>query len=263
MRRRIRSAPAFTAEDLRRAAEAARREERLRLAQDLHDDLGARLLALLVHADDARSAEALRLALQDLKLLTRGLAAGCHRLLHAEAEWRAELHRRLADAGCALAWRFEADADLDLGVAQWSALTRVLRELTSNAIAHARATRVDIEWRCAGRRLELTVRDDGPGGDPQQWAHGLGLSGVRRRVRDLGGEVTWQPCAPRGIECRVVVPQLQDAAARKAPLAGARSTCSAYSSSASQASDTRCTPCTAVVASSRSGCPGGTRKLKR
>lgn len=255
MRRHDAPGQAFTAEDLRCAVELARHEERQRLAQDLHDDLGARLLALLVRAGDARDAELLRLALQDLKLLARGLAAGRHRLFEAEAEWRAELRRRLDDAGCALAWRFEADADLELGVAQWSALTRVLRELVSNAIAHAQATCVAIELHCAGQRLELTVRDDGPGGDPRQWTPGLGLSGVRRRVRQFDGEVTWQACEPRGIECRVVMPRLGEAAAWPMP--------GPYSSTASHASDTRCTPCTAVVASSRSGRPGGRRRLKR
>ena len=66
-----------------------------------------------------------------------------------------------------------------LGALLWSALTRVLRELASNAIAHARATRVSVELRLAGDRLELRFDDDGIGRNPPSWSHGLGLAGVR------------------------------------------------------------------------------------
>ncbi|MBK7062353.1 MAG: hypothetical protein IPH51_18480 [Rubrivivax sp.] len=37
--------------------------------------------------------------------------------------------------------------------------------------------------------LLLQVADDGQGGDPKAWRHGLGLGGVRKRVRALGGSV--------------------------------------------------------------------------
>ena len=72
---------------------------------------------------------------------------------------------------------------------QWSALTRVLRELVSNALYHGHATRVDVQLSLERGRLVLQVADDGSGRDPQAWAHGLGLGGVRKRVKLLGGEV--------------------------------------------------------------------------
>ena len=191
-----------------RAVEQGRVEERTRLAQDLHDDIGARLLTMMYKAHDPEMEEYLRHTLQDLKTLTRGLAASNHRLSHAAAEWKADLTHRLTAAQIELVWKFSHDADPLLGVGQWSALTRVLRELVSNTIAHAKAVRVEIDFHLEDDRLDLTVTDDGRGRNPQAWSHGLGLGGVRKRVKQLGGAVEWREMTPKGIGCRVIIREL-------------------------------------------------------
>jgi signal transduction histidine kinase len=91
---------------------------------------------------------------------------------------------------------------------QWSALTRILRELVSNAIYHARATRVEVSASVSAGVLRLSVADDGEGRNPQAWSHGLGLGGVRKRVKQLGGEVAWRENGAQGIVCEVRVPDL-------------------------------------------------------
>ena len=189
-----------------RAFERGRSEERARLAQDLHDDIGARLLTLMYTAQSPEVENYVRHTLQDLKTLTRGLVAPSHRLSHAAGEWKADLSQRLSAAQCELGWDVQFDDDGVLSVVQWSALTRVLRELVTNAIAHAHATRVDVTIRLANDRLTLQVSDDGVGRNPPAWAHGLGLGGVRKRVKQLGGEVQWRENAGRGITCEVQVP---------------------------------------------------------
>ncbi len=189
-----------------RGVEQGRREERMRLAQDLHDDIGARLLTLIYKAQSSEMQEYVRHTLKDLKTLTRGLAAPDHRLSDAAAEWKTDLAQRLTEVDVTLGWSIALERDILLGVVQWSALTRILRELVSNAIAHADARHVDIALQLEGERLELTVSDDGSGRDPASWSHGLGLSGVRKRVRQLGGDVEWREAEPSGIDCRVRVP---------------------------------------------------------
>jgi signal transduction histidine kinase len=189
-----------------RAVEQGRSEERVRIAQDLHDDIGARLLTLMYKAPSPEMEDYVRHTLQDLKTLTRGLAAPSHRLSHAVAEWKADLSQRLTAAHCELGWSFSSDRDVMLSVVQWSALTRVLRELVTNAISHAHATRVDIEASVEDGAFTLTVVDNGLGRNPQAWAHGLGLGGVRKRVKQLGGDVRWSEIQPLGIACRVHVP---------------------------------------------------------
>lgn len=188
------------------AVERGRFEERQRIAQDLHDDIGARLLTLMYQAQSREMEDYIRHTLQDLKTLTRGLAAAEHRLSHAAGEWKADLTQRLHVAQATLDWNFHADQDRRLTVVQWSALTRVLRELVSNALFHGHATHVEVDFRLDGPVLRLRVADDGEGHTPEAWAHGLGLGGVRKRVKLLGGEVAWSENRPRGIVCTVRVP---------------------------------------------------------
>jgi signal transduction histidine kinase len=193
-----------------KAVEQGRNEERVRLAQDLHDDIGARLLTLMYKAPNQEMEDYARHTLQDLKTLTRGLAAADHRLSYAAAEWKADLSQRLGAAQCELVWSFVTDRDMMLSVVQWSALTRILRELVTNAIAHAHASTVEVSAVLEAGAFTLSVTDNGRGKDPKSWSHGLGLGGVRKRVKQLGGEVQWHEHTPSGICCRVHIPHLAD-----------------------------------------------------
>jgi signal transduction histidine kinase len=191
-----------------KAVERGRSEERARIAADLHDDIGARLLTLMYKAQTPEIEDYVRHTLKDLKTLTRGLASSDQRLSHAAAEWKADIAQRLGAAQIELCWAFGFDRDIVLGVVQWSALTRVLRELVSNVIQHSCAMHLDITARLEGGRLRLTLADDGIGRDPEAWSHGLGLGGVRKRVKLLGGEVQWRENGRAGIVCTVLIPDL-------------------------------------------------------
>jgi len=187
------------------AVEQGRSEERLRIAQDLHDDIGARLLTLMYQAPNAEIEEYIRHTIQDLKTLTRGLAAQSHSLSEAAGEWKRDLSQRLSAARCELDWQMFQDTDMTLTMVQWSALTRILRELVSNAISHAKSNHVKVRIRLENDHLTLSVEDNGIGREPAKWSHGLGLGGVRKRVKQLGGSVRWLEAEPKGIRCDVVV----------------------------------------------------------
>ncbi len=191
-----------------KAVERGRSEERARIAQDLHDDIGARLLTLMYKSQTPEMEDYIRHTLKDLKTLTRGLASSDQRLSHATAEWKTDIAQRLSAAQIELSWTFNFDRDIVLSVVQWSALTRVLRELVSNAIQHSCATHLEITAMLEGGRLRLSLADDGIGRDPQAWSHGLGLGGVRKRVKLLGGDVQWRENGRAGIVCIVLIPQL-------------------------------------------------------
>jgi signal transduction histidine kinase len=191
-----------------RAVERGRSEERQRIAQDLHDDIGARLLTLMYKAPSKEMEDYVRHTLQDLKTLTRGLAASTHSLALAAAEWKTDITQRLEAARCELEWSASFDEDLTLTMVQWSSLTRILRELVSNAIAHSKATRILIEIRLHEGLFTITMSDDGVGREPAKWSHGLGLGGIRKRVKLMGGTVSWREREPKGIVCLVSVPNL-------------------------------------------------------
>jgi signal transduction histidine kinase len=192
-----------------RAVERGRSEERTRIAQDLHDDIGARLLTLMYKSPSKEMEDYVRHTLQDLKTLTRGLAAQSHPLSHAAAEWKSDITQRLAAVKCELEWSASYDQDLTLSVVQWSALTRILRELVSNAIAHSKAQHVSIECTLEQGHFSIVMIDDGVGREPKRWSHGLGLGGIRKRVKMLGGSVHWQEREPRGVRCEVLIDSLR------------------------------------------------------
>jgi signal transduction histidine kinase len=52
-------------------------------------------------------------------------------------------------------------------------------------------------------RLQLVVSDNGVGQAPAQWGHGLGMGGIRKRVKQNDGTVQWSENTPRGIRCTV------------------------------------------------------------
>ncbi|HEX5684283.1 MAG TPA: ATP-binding protein [Ideonella sp.] len=191
-----------------RAVERGRSEERVRIAQDLHDDIGARLLTLMYKAPSKEMEDYVRHTLQDLKTLTRGLAASTHSLALAAAEWKTDITARLEAVRCELEWSASFDEDLTLTIIQWSSLTRIMRELISNIIAHSKATKVLIEMRLHEGLFTVTISDDGVGRTPAKWSHGLGLGGIRKRVKLMGGSVSWREREPKGIVCLVSVPNL-------------------------------------------------------
>jgi|SRR5215471_18262144 len=97
---------------------------------------------------------------------------------------------------------------------------RCVQESLTNAIRHAKASRIHVDLAEAGdasspqeTRLALTVEDDGCGIDPQARA-GFGLQGMRERVQALGGECSVQGAPGGGTRVRIVIPvRAGDAAA--------------------------------------------------
>jgi signal transduction histidine kinase len=72
-------------------------------------------------------------------------------------------------------------------VATEGALLRIAQEALANAYRHSGAGRVGVHLVLAPRRVELRVRDDGRGFDPDQVAEGVGLASMRERAAALPG----------------------------------------------------------------------------
>src|SRR5450432_1365649 len=89
-------------------------------------------------------------------------------------------------------------------------LLRIFQEALTNAVKHAHATAVDVELRFEPHNIELRVRDDGRGFDPQSLnpAGGghYGLIGMRERAERIGGRLTLSSGPGKGTELLVEVP---------------------------------------------------------
>ncbi len=193
-----------------RAREAAQQERR-RIASDLHDDLGAKLLSI-AHAsrrvdDHGQLAGMARQALDEMRLSVRGMVSEPLLAADALADWRAESVQRLDEAGFAVDWQAaEPPEGLLLPARTHVQLTRVLREALSNVIRHSRGRRCKVTIAVNADELALSVEDDGRGLDPAAFAvHGNGLAGIERRVRMLAGRHAWlhSPLGGAGLQVRV------------------------------------------------------------
>jgi len=180
----------------------AQEEERSRIARDLHDDAGQRLALLAIELDQLQAR-----ALADQ---ARGLSADLHRMAH-------QLHPAILDQLGLLpaARRFAGELAARHGLAvevvseRWPealprdaalVLYRVVQEALQNAVKHSGAARVEIAFRGGGDELVLRVADQGRGFAPAELegAYGLGLAGMRERLRLVEGGLRIESVLGRG-----------------------------------------------------------------
>ena len=82
---------------------------------------------------------------------------------------------------------------------------RIAQEALSNSLKYAEAQRLTIELTFEPEQVQLRVRDDGRGFDPEQAtaAGGFGLLSMRARAVAIGAELTL--CSAPGQGTRLVV----------------------------------------------------------
>lgn len=182
-------------------------EERLRIARDLHDDVGARLLSGLHRQDLSQTREAMRGAIGDLRAIVSGLSGQDLPLEAALADLRHETAERLEAAGIALDWPPVelADAGITAPYRVYKNLTSAVREVVTNAIRHAGASTVAVTVHGDGGRLELTLSDDGVGLPTTPGGRRSGLANLERRLGEIGGTVDF-PEATKGTVIRLSAP---------------------------------------------------------
>jgi signal transduction histidine kinase len=181
-------------------------QERKRIASDLHDDLGAKLLTIVHTSDPSRIPQLAREALEEMRLSVRGLAGKAVRLDEALADWRAEIMTRLGEAKIKALWSNPEEAIADtLSARVFMQVTRILRESVSNVIKHSGATRCEVRCRVAGRTLHVTVRDNGAGisSDLQR---GQGMSTMKRRAKKIDGQCLVESRPGSGVVISLTVP---------------------------------------------------------
>lgn len=88
-----------------------------------------------------------------------------------------------------------------------TALFRVAEEALSNALQHAGASRIALRLTAAPDRVMLEVVDDGRGfGVRPEEGRGFGLTGMRERLRLLGGDLQVRSAPGAGASVRATVP---------------------------------------------------------
>jgi signal transduction histidine kinase len=226
-RRRYQAGLAAQAE---RERTAEVREERVRIAREMHDVVAHALAVITVQAGvgrclaDRRPEEASaalgsietisRTAQDELRVvlgLLRDGAAGTAPL--APAPRLADV-TDLADTVRAAGLRLElrmAGTDRRLSPALELSVYRVMQEALTNVVKHAPGAQAVAELAVRAGKVRLDVRDDGgPGGGPAAppagLDAGLGITGMRERVGAFGGWLVAGPAAAGGFQVTAEIP---------------------------------------------------------
>jgi len=193
-----------SSEEYTRLAVAAERE---RIYDDLHDDLGARLLQMVYTAPDSAVADQARAALQDLRDVVSRSRGAVGTLDAVLAGIRSEARQRLESVGISLRWE-EPDELPETPLSREHALHlyRIVREAISNVIRHAHAGRLRIRIRLLPGELAVQLSDDGVAEGRVADDAGRGVQSMRARAEQLHGAIRWTRGTEGGTKVLLTVP---------------------------------------------------------
>ena len=185
-------------------------KERKRIAGDLHDDLGAKLLTIVHTSESERISTLAREALEEMRLSVRGLTGKSMRLADALADWRAETVLRLGQASIEVDWRSPADeTELLLPARGFVQTTRILREAVSNIIKHSGASHCKVRCTISDQQFGLTVQDNGKGIPMEldgKLDRGHGMSSMKHRAKQMQGQCLVESGPGYGTVIRLTLP---------------------------------------------------------
>lgn len=200
---------------LSRHLQAAREDERRRVALQIHDELGQMLSALrmdlvwlsrrmgdktsLLQRKTATAISLVELILQSIKRISAELRPVLLDDLGIAAaiEWQAQEFQKNTGIKCKASFSPEDIVfDHDLAIATY----RIFQESLTNIMRHSGATKVSVRLIKHGDTVILKITDNGKGIAEEDARHprGLGIIGMRERASSQGGRLTIKGIPGRG-----------------------------------------------------------------
>ncbi|MBS0170189.1 MAG: PAS domain S-box protein [Nitrospira sp.] len=206
--------------------ELVREEERIRIAREIHDELGQELTGMKLElsslSDHLHTAGAVpRQKLHSLSMLVDAAIQSVQRIatelrpvvldqlgLIAAIEWQTHEFQARTGIQCTLDIYLRAVALSHDGS---NAMFRIFQEILTNVARHSQATAVAITLQEQAGSLVLEVRDNGRGVTESELSnpHSLGLVGMRERALLLGGETVLTGIPQGGTTVKVRIPLSQ------------------------------------------------------
>ena len=180
---------------------------RLRIARDLHDDVGANLasMALIAEAMEKQPTFGDPADLKKIALHTIDALRDIVWFIDPARDTLGDLISRMRDTAplllTALKYDFEAivpNPDINLPPAFRRNVFPIFKEALHNAASHAHASQLKITLDCRDGVLRLKVKDDGRGFEEKKIIPGNGLRNLRRRAAEMNGAVRIQTAPGQG-----------------------------------------------------------------
>ena len=204
---------------------ASQDEERRRFARELHDGLGQELTAAKMAIDSIlldTSDEFKRQAVDQASSLIDGAIQQVRSVSHL-------LHPPLLDEiglPAALSWysdgltkRSGIETSIALEPSDFPRLTpsletmvfRIIQEALTNVFRHSSARKCWVSVTKEANQVQVLVRDDGIGITDEIAAFspeniGVGIGGIRQRIKEVGGELRLKNAAPTGAILEAIIP---------------------------------------------------------
>ena len=196
-------------------------EERKLLSRELHDELGQMLTALRMEIGRAERAQALgspafsqtlaesKALVDRMMRMVRDLAMGLRPSmlddlgLEPALAWQAREFSRRYNVPVDLS----VDGDLErLPDPQRTCVYRVVQEALTNCAKHSAATEIEVKVVRGRTRLDVSVRDNGVGMAAPGSHGGLGLTGIKERVKDINGSASFETRPGGGTVVHITLP---------------------------------------------------------
>lgn len=202
--------------------ERGRNLERLRISEELHDGILARLFSVRfkwsfielsgtnINVEQHKTSIN---QLVDIETDIRNLAHDLRNdLIWSELEFIDEIENTIRERSDYEGFRYTFKYNDGL---QWENLTylsktnisRMLDEILQNIIKHSKATEVSIEFTVDRGLFAISVRDNGKGFRVNSLHKGIGLKNLKNRVKKLNGDMTISSKIGYGTSIRIIIPQ--------------------------------------------------------
>ena len=173
-------------------------KERQRIAEDLHDGLGAKLSALKLFTEDVKESNG------ELYLKIKGVLDESYddlRNIALQKNASAAIDKGLIPAVNKMALQLQSTNKLQVEVANIDhhkkikdfieiQLFRIIQELLTNTIKHAKAHNVSIQFSEDDDTLNVVYEDDGIGFEAQSISKGQGFVNIKNRLQKIEGALS-------------------------------------------------------------------------
>ena len=203
--------------------QSVREEEQIRIAREIHDELGQTLTGLKMDltwlaggltADQQplqQKAESMSRLIDTTIHSVRKIASGLRPEVLDEAGLAAAIGWQTRDFQQRTGIRCKVDVPADSNGVHpdcATAVFRIFQEVLTNVARHANATRIDVLMRHDGNALVLEVKDNGKGilASDVQSPKSLGILGMRERVLPFNGRIEIDGAQGKGTRVTVSIP---------------------------------------------------------
>ena len=201
-------------------------EQRLRISRDLHDNIGSQLTFIISSIDNLKfglAGEGTKVT-EKLSNISKFASQTIYELRDTiwamnkthisidDLQARISNYIEKARVSSEVDFHFEFDnnllADSQFTSVQGMNIYRVIQEAVNNALKYSEASVVHVRFAkvetTTGEKTEVAIVDNGKGFDMDKASFGNGLNNIKKRAKDLGGEVSIMSTIDVGTEVKMI-----------------------------------------------------------